>query len=140
MQRWALQQLHPSCCMPRPTHSVYLPRTRSAQSCWACSSALPASAMQWGAFLHASATTVIARVVIVIAQTMACLVRSLRATVCCRVLPCARAHLQMEVGIEDCLHIEFEYDKAKYHLKVRLCVCVWWLCVWRGGAPQGACV
>lgn len=25
--------------------------------------------------------------------------------------------LQMEVGIEDCLHIEFEYDKAKYHLK-----------------------
>ena len=23
----------------------------------------------------------------------------------------------MEVGIEDCLHIEFEYDKAKYHLK-----------------------
>lgn len=25
----------------------------------------------------------------------------------------------MEVGIEDCLHIEFEYDKAKYHLRVR---------------------
>ena len=24
---------------------------------------------------------------------------------------------QMEVGIEDCLHIEFEYDKARYHLK-----------------------
>jgi hypothetical protein len=24
---------------------------------------------------------------------------------------------QMEVGIEDCLHIEFEYDKNKYHLK-----------------------
>jgi vacuolar protein sorting-associated protein 26 len=23
----------------------------------------------------------------------------------------------MEVGIEDCLHIEFEYDKARYHLK-----------------------
>ncbi len=23
----------------------------------------------------------------------------------------------MEVGIEDCLHIEFEYDKAKYSLK-----------------------
>ena len=23
----------------------------------------------------------------------------------------------MEVGIEDCLHIEFEYNKAKYHLK-----------------------
>lgn len=26
-------------------------------------------------------------------------------------------YLQMEVGIEDCLHIEFEYDKSKYHLK-----------------------
>lgn len=26
----------------------------------------------------------------------------------------------MEVGIEDCLHIEFEYDKQKYHLKVRI--------------------
>eukprot|EP00877_Chromochloris_zofingiensis_P012746 jgi/Chrzof1/7725/Cz02g34110.t1 len=25
--------------------------------------------------------------------------------------------IKMEVGIEDCLHIEFEYDKAKYHLK-----------------------
>ena len=25
--------------------------------------------------------------------------------------------LQMEVGIEDCLHIEFEYDKGRYHLK-----------------------
>lgn len=25
--------------------------------------------------------------------------------------------LKMEVGIEDCLHIEFEYDKAKYNLK-----------------------
>jgi Vacuolar protein sorting-associated protein 26 len=24
--------------------------------------------------------------------------------------------LQMEVGIEDCLHIEFEYSKGKYHL------------------------
>jgi hypothetical protein len=24
----------------------------------------------------------------------------------------------MEVGIEDCLHIEFEFDKQKYHLKV----------------------
>lgn len=23
----------------------------------------------------------------------------------------------MEVGIEDCLHIEFEYDKQKYHLQ-----------------------
>jgi len=46
----------------------------------------------------------------------------------------------MEVGIEDCLHIEFEYDRAKYHLKdcvvgkiyfllVRRCVCVFVCCV-----------
>lgn len=27
--------------------------------------------------------------------------------------------IKMEVGIEDCLHIEFEFDKQKYHLKVR---------------------
>lgn len=26
--------------------------------------------------------------------------------------------IKMEVGIEDCLHIEFEYDRQKYHLKV----------------------
>lgn len=25
--------------------------------------------------------------------------------------------IKMEVGIEDCLHIEFEYNKTKYHLK-----------------------
>lgn len=25
--------------------------------------------------------------------------------------------MQMEVGIEECLHIEFEYDKNKYHMK-----------------------
>jgi vacuolar protein sorting-associated protein 26 len=25
--------------------------------------------------------------------------------------------LKMEVGIEDCLHIEFEYNKSKYHLR-----------------------
>jgi vacuolar protein sorting-associated protein 26 len=24
--------------------------------------------------------------------------------------------MQMEVGIEDCLHIEFEYDRERYHL------------------------
>jgi vacuolar protein sorting-associated protein 26 len=23
----------------------------------------------------------------------------------------------MEVGIEECLHIEFEYDKSMYHLR-----------------------
>jgi len=27
------------------------------------------------------------------------------------------ANIKMEVGIEDCLHIEFEYNKSKYHLK-----------------------
>ncbi|CAM9436339.1 unnamed protein product, partial [Ectocarpus fasciculatus] len=27
-----------------------------------------------------------------------------------------QAPLKMEVGIEDCLHIEFEYDRQKYHL------------------------
>lgn len=27
--------------------------------------------------------------------------------------------IKMEVGIEDCLHIEFEFDKQKYHLQVR---------------------
>jgi len=26
-------------------------------------------------------------------------------------------NIKMEVGIEDCLHIEFEYNKSKYHLK-----------------------
>ena len=25
--------------------------------------------------------------------------------------------IKMEVGIEDCLHIEFEYNKSKYHLQ-----------------------
>ncbi|KAF7131756.1 hypothetical protein RHSIM_Rhsim09G0208000 [Rhododendron simsii] len=30
---------------------------------------------------------------------------------------CSHGILQMEVGIEDCLHIEFEYNKSKYHLK-----------------------
>jgi hypothetical protein len=25
--------------------------------------------------------------------------------------------IKMEVGIEDCLHIEFEYNRSKYHLK-----------------------
>lgn len=28
--------------------------------------------------------------------------------------------IKMEVGIEDCLHIEFEFDKQKYHLQVQL--------------------
>ena len=31
--------------------------------------------------------------------------------------PEANGSIKMEVGIEDCLHIEFEYNKSKYHLK-----------------------
>nr|ODN92886.1 vacuolar protein sorting 26 [Cryptococcus depauperatus CBS 7855] len=34
-----------------------------------------------------------------------------------RMPPEANVGIKMEVGIEDCLHIEFEYNKAKYHLK-----------------------
>jgi len=32
-------------------------------------------------------------------------------------LPDLNPSIKMEVGIEDCLHIEFEYAKSKYHLK-----------------------
>ena len=32
-------------------------------------------------------------------------------------LPEINNSIKMEVGIEDCLHIEFEYKKSKYHLK-----------------------
>jgi hypothetical protein len=39
----------------------------------------------------------------------------------------------MEVGIEDCLHIEFEYDRAKYHLKDCVVGKIYFLLV-RGGA------
>jgi len=31
--------------------------------------------------------------------------------------PEAQSLIKMEVGIEDCLHIEFEYNKGKYHLR-----------------------
>ncbi|XP_037090837.1 vacuolar protein sorting-associated protein 26B-like [Pollicipes pollicipes] len=31
--------------------------------------------------------------------------------------PDMNTSIKMEVGIEDCLHIEFEYNKSKYHLK-----------------------
>ncbi|XP_073131359.1 vacuolar protein sorting-associated protein 26A-like isoform X2 [Henckelia pumila] len=31
--------------------------------------------------------------------------------------PSINTSIKMEVGIEDCLHIEFEYNKSKYHLK-----------------------
>jgi len=32
------------------------------------------------------------------------------------IVPEINNHIKMEVGIEDCLHIEFEYNKSKYHL------------------------
>ncbi|ONK63862.1 uncharacterized protein A4U43_C07F19700 [Asparagus officinalis] len=32
-------------------------------------------------------------------------------------VPTINNSIKMEVGIEDCLHIEFEYNKSKYHLK-----------------------
>lgn len=53
--------------------------------------------------------------------------------------PGALDSLKMEVGIEDCLHIEFEYDKSAYHLqdvvigKVR----VLWMRVDVDGQPKG---
>ena len=31
--------------------------------------------------------------------------------------PEANNTIKMEVGIEDCLHIEFEYNKSKFHLQ-----------------------
>lgn len=34
-----------------------------------------------------------------------------------QVLPEINNSIKMEVGIEDCLHIEFEYNRSKYHLK-----------------------
>jgi vacuolar protein sorting-associated protein 26 len=34
-----------------------------------------------------------------------------------RMAPETNASIKMDVGIEDCLHIEFEYSKSKYHLK-----------------------
>ncbi|CAI4217107.1 unnamed protein product [Parascedosporium putredinis] len=34
-----------------------------------------------------------------------------------RVVPDINSSIKMDVGIEDCLHIEFEYSKSKYHLK-----------------------
>ena len=40
------------------------------------------------------------------------------------------AILQMEVGIEDCLHIEFEYDKSRYNLKDTVVGKIYFLLVW----------
>ena len=34
-----------------------------------------------------------------------------------RMPPETNSAIKMDVGIEDCLHIEFEYSKSKYHLK-----------------------
>jgi len=34
-----------------------------------------------------------------------------------KIPPETDASIKMEVGIEDCLHIDFEYNKSKYHLK-----------------------
>ena len=34
-----------------------------------------------------------------------------------KIPPEINAAIKMDVGIEDCLHIEFEYSKSKYHLK-----------------------
>jgi vacuolar protein sorting-associated protein 26 len=62
--------------------------------------------------------------------------RVLAADGCCR----WRARLQMEVGIEDCLHIEFEYDRARYHLKDMVNGKIYFLLVGGGRAlPLGAC-
>ena len=44
--------------------------------------------------------------------------------------------VQMEVGIEDCLHIEFEYDKNKYHLKDTVVGKIYFLLV----STQPACL
>lgn len=34
-----------------------------------------------------------------------------------RIPPETNSSIKMDVGIEDCLHIEFEYSKSRYHLK-----------------------
>lgn len=34
-----------------------------------------------------------------------------------RMPPETNSPIKMDVGIEDCLHIEFEYSKSQYHLK-----------------------
>ena len=36
---------------------------------------------------------------------------------CVEALPELNPPIKMEVGIEDCLHIEFEYNRSKFHLK-----------------------
>lgn len=44
----------------------------------------------------------------------------------------------MEVGIEDCLHIEFEYDKGSYHLRDTVVGKIYFLLVGAAGGERGA--
>ena len=44
--------------------------------------------------------------------------------------------MQMEVGIEDCLHIEFEYDKSRYHLKDTVVGKIYFLLVRAPASPK----
>lgn len=46
---------------------------------------------------------------------------------------------QMEVGIEDCLHIEFEYDRGAYHLTDTVLGRIHFLLVRDGGEGEGPC-
>ena len=48
--------------------------------------------------------------------------------------PEANNTIKMEVGIEDCLHIEFEYNKSKFHLQDAVLGKIFFLLV-RGVAP-----
>jgi vacuolar protein sorting-associated protein 26 len=49
-----------------------------------------------------------------------------------RMPPDVNTSIKMEVGIEDCLHIEFEYNKAK-------CVSVRWLALLMAKVPSEGC-
>ena len=42
----------------------------------------------------------------------------------------------MEVGIEDCLHIEFEYNKSRYHLRDTVVGKIYFLLVRRLSGPN----
>ena len=43
--------------------------------------------------------------------------------------------IKMEVGIEDCLHIEFEYNKSKFHLQDAVLGKIFFLLVRRHWTP-----
>ena len=45
----------------------------------------------------------------------------------------------MEVGIEDCLHIEFEYNKSRYHLRDTVVGKIYFLLVRRRLCHSSAC-